>query len=159
MRTGLRVLLDRKEIRRSKLEIGAVVKELDDATDDLEVAKRSLNTGSYNWATIQACSSMFHAARSLLYRMGYREESHRGLLAALYQLYEREIVDKMLQDFSHAMTLEERLHEGQISSEDSAKTVLENAIDFLEETARILAAPREWFERPAPRRRVGQKRR
>ena len=134
-----------------------IVEELDEATSDLETAKLTLKAAYYKWATIQACSSMFHAARSLLYRMGYREESRRGLLAALYQLYEREIVDKMLQNFSHAMTLEERLHNGQVSSEASAKRVLENATDFLEETARILSAPREWFERPAPRHRKGKK--
>ena len=136
-----------------------VIKELDGGTCDLEAARRSLETGDYKWARIQAYYSMFHAARAMLYRMGYREQSDPGLLAALHQLYEREIVDEMLEDFSKAMTLTEQAHDGHISLEDSAQTVLENASDFLEQAARILAAPREWFERPAPRPRAKTRKR
>ena len=159
VRPGLRVLLERKEIRRSKATRQVVIKELDGAVGDLEAASLSVKTGDYKWATIQAYYSMFHAARALLYRMGYREQSDPGLLEALRQLYEREIVDRMLEDFSKAMTLTEQAHDGDISSEDSAQTILENAGDFLEQAARLLAAPREWFERPPPRRRVNTKKR
>ena len=151
--------MDQKRIRRSKATIGILVKELDGATGDLEAAQVSLKSGNYKWGTIQAYHSMLHAARALLYRMGYREQSHQGLLAALDQLYEREVVDEMLEDFSEAMTITEKLHDGMNSSEESARTILENATDFLEQAARILAAPREWFERPLPRRRVNTKKR
>ena len=129
-----------------------LVKELDEATRDLEAAKLTQKAGDYKWATIQAYHSMLHAARALLHRMGYRERSHQGLLAALDQLYEREIVGKMLSDFSRAMILTEQLHDGLISSPNSSKEILENATDFLEQAARILAAAREWFEKPALRR-------
>ena len=101
---------------------------------------------------------MLHAARALLYRMGYREHSHPGLLAALNQFYERDIVSGMLEDFCEAMTVTEKLHDGLNSSEKSAKGILENATDFLEQTARVLAAPREWFEKPAPRPQHAKKR-
>ena len=93
---------------------------------------------------------MLHAARALLYRMGYRERTQNGLLEALHQLYEREIIAEMLEDFSRTMTLADQLHDGRTSSENSARASLEKATDFLEQGARILAAPREWFERPAP---------
>lgn len=147
----LQILLDRKEIRRSKSTPDIIAKELDGAIYDLEAAKESLNSPSYKWATIQASHSMFHAARALLNRMGYREQSHNGLLEALNQLYETEIVGEMLEDFSKTMTFTDQLHDGRISSEDSARATLEKAIGFIEQAARILAAPREWFERPAPR--------
>ena len=158
-RPTIRTLLNTKEIRRYKLAGEAPIKELDSATGDLEAAKLSLKTGDYKWATIQAYYSMFHAARALLNRMGYREQSRQGLLAGLRQLYERDIVSKMLDDFSEAMTQTEQVHDGRISSEDSAKAILENATDFLEEAARILAAPREWFERPTPRPARARKKR
>ena len=152
-RPDLRSLLEQKKIRRSKATIDLVVKELDIATGDLEAAQRSLKNGDYKWSTIQAYYSMFHAARALLYRMSYREQNQHGLLAALHQLYEREMVGKMLQDFSEAMTLCERANDSLTIKEDYARTILENSAEFLEEAARILAAPREWFERPAPQRR------
>lgn len=152
VRPRLRFLLDRKEIRRIKSTTNTIVaKELDGAIYDLESANMSLSKRGYKWATIQASHSMFHAARALLNRMGYREQSEPGLISALNQLYEREIVDAMLKDFSEAMILTEELHDGMKGSERSAKRIVENATDFLEQTARILAAPREWFERPAPR--------
>ena len=94
-----------------------------------------------------------------MYRTGFRERSHRGLLAALRELSESSTVNKMLEDFSEAMTLREEADYGLVSSEESARTVLEDATDFLEEAARLLAAPREWFERPPPRRRVNTKKR
>ena len=131
-----------------------VIKELDGATRDLDAAKLSLKAGDHKWATIQAYYSIFHAARALLYRMGFRERSHRGLLAALRELYESNTISKMLEDFSEAMTLREEADYGLVSSEESARTVLEDATDFQEEAARLLAAPREWFEKPAPRRRA-----
>ena len=151
VRPGIRLLIDRKEIRRSKSTTEIIAKELDNAMYDLEAAEDSLNDRSYKWATIQAAHSMFHASRALLNRMGYRERTQSGLLEALHQLYEKEIVSEMLEDFSEAMSITEKLHEGMNSSEKSAKRILENATSFLEQTARILAAPREWFERPAPR--------
>lgn len=151
VRPKLRFLLDRKEIRRSKSTMHVIAKELDGAIYDLETAKESLNSRSYKWATIQASHSMLHAARALLNRMGYREKTHKGLVEALHQLYEREIVDEMLEDFSKTKTLTDQLHDGRTSSEDSAREALEEATDFIEQAARILAAPREWFERPAPR--------
>lgn len=56
----------------------------------------------------------------------------------------------MLKDFSEAMSLSEVAHDERIS-EETAGRVLEDAINFLEEATRILSAPREWFEKPAPR--------
>jgi uncharacterized protein (UPF0332 family) len=155
---SIKTLLHQKKISRSTPSTDIVVKELDRATEDLEAAGLSLRTGDYKWATIQAYHSMFHAARALLNRMGYREQSHQGLVAALHQLYEKEIVDKMLGNFTKAMTLAQELHDGLICSEGSAKAILENATDSLEQAARILAAPREWFERPIPRSAKTQKR-
>lgn len=157
VRPRLRFLLDRKEIRRSKSTIDIIAKELDSATYDLEAARESLNNRSYKWATIQAYHSMFHAARALLNRMGYREQSHNGLVEALHQLYEREIVEKILKDFHKAMTLTEQLHDSLTVSGNVAKSTLKSSENFLEEAARVLAAPREWFEKPAHRPSLARK--
>lgn len=146
-------------VLRSKATTESVVRELDEATRDLEASRMTLEAGDSKWATIQAYHSMLHAAKALLNRMGYREQSHTGLVEALHQLYEKKVVENMLKDFSKTMTLTEQLHNGRTSSENSARATLENATDFLEQAARILAAPREWFEKPVRRRRSKTRRR
>ena len=50
---------------------------------------------SYKWATIQAYYSIFHGTRALLFKAGYREESHIALKVALKELYiDNELLDK-----------------------------------------------------------------
>lgn len=54
---------------------------------DLETAKKSFDDNNFKWAIIQAYYSIFHAARALLFKAGYREESHTALKLAFKALY------------------------------------------------------------------------
>jgi len=119
-----------------------VVKEREGARRDLEAARKSLKSGDQKWATIQAYYSIFHAARSLLYSKGFRERSHRGLLAALRLLYPSKAVGSMFEDFSEAMQLREQADYGLVYSEDSARIAVEDAESFLEESSKLVAFPR-----------------
>ncbi len=62
-------------------------KEYSVAKKDLEAAESSYETENYKWATIQAYYSIFHGVRSLVYKAGYREESHSALKLAFKELY------------------------------------------------------------------------
>jgi uncharacterized protein (UPF0332 family) len=130
-----------------------VAKELEGARRDLEAARKSLKAADHKWATIQAYYSIFHAARSLLYSKGFRERSHRGLLAALRLLYPGRVVGSMFEDFSEAMLLREQADYGLVYSEDSAQIAVEDAESFLEESAKLLSLPG-----PRPRK-IGTRRR
>ncbi len=135
---ALRNLLRERKITRSRTSRGMVQKELQASENDLEAARRSLNEGEDKWATVQAYYSIFHAPRPLLYSKGFREKSHRGLLAALRQLYPREIPGYMLDDFREAMELRESADYGLVWSKESATNVLDTAEAFRDKAKSIL---------------------
>lgn len=150
---ALRTLLDQKTIRRARATGEMVAKELEGAHRDLKTARKSLKEGDPKWATIQAYYSIFHAARALLYRKGFRERSHRGLLAALRLLYPGKAVGSMFENFSEAMTLREQADYGLVYSEDSAHIAIEDADSFLEESSKLLSLPGSRPRKKATRRR------
>jgi len=105
---------------------------LEGGRSDLQEAKDSLVQGNYKWATVQAYYSSFHSARALLYAKNFREQSHRGLLAAIRELYHREIPESLLQAFGDAMSMREAADYGLVYSEDGARTAAEITERFLE---------------------------
>ena len=135
---GLRSLLRERKIIRSRISKGMVLKELEASKNDLGAARKSRDEEDYKWATVQAYYSIFHAAKALLYSKGFREKSHRGLLAALRQLYPREIPGSMLDDFREAMELRESADYGLVWSDESATNVLDTAEAFLHKVKSIL---------------------
>lgn len=129
-----------------------VSKELHAAKNDLETAKKSLMSGDYKWATVQAYYSIFHAAKALLYNKGFRERSHRGLLSALKLLYPSKALGTIMEDFAEAMRLREQADYGLVYSEESARVGLEDAESFLEETTKILGRSSASEEKLSTRR-------
>jgi uncharacterized protein (UPF0332 family) len=137
----LRSLLRERKITRSRISEGMIAKELAGGKNDLRTAQASFDTGNYKWATVQAYYSMFHAARALLYNKGFREKSHRGLLATLSELYPNQVSQSMLDDFEEAMRLRESADYGLVYSEEGAGNVLESATAFLDNAKKILKDP------------------
>lgn len=79
-------------VRKGRLKpvtfaVDMCVKEYEVGKRDLESAEKSFADGNYKWATIQAYFAIFHAVRALIYKSGYREESHTALKLAFKGLY------------------------------------------------------------------------
>ena len=93
--------LEKRKLVRFPLSKRLAGREINQAEDDLIDSKDSLKVKKYKWATIQAYYSMFHAARSIIYRKGYREKSHYALMVALKTFYsgKGEISREMLENF------------------------------------------------------------
>jgi uncharacterized protein (UPF0332 family) len=81
---------------------------------------------------------MVHSARALLFSKGFREKSHRALLAALRELFKSSIEPKLFDAFEDGMAMREEADYSMIYSEESASELLENAQQFLLEAKRIL---------------------
>jgi len=79
--------LDGNRLVKVKEAGDLVAKELAGAETDLSSARISLSAENHKWAAVQAYYSMFHAAKALIYRKGYREKSHQCLGVALKALY------------------------------------------------------------------------
>jgi uncharacterized protein (UPF0332 family) len=50
-----------------------IQKEIESAEYDLERSNESMKNEDYKWASVQAYYSMFHAAKALVLKKGYRE--------------------------------------------------------------------------------------
>jgi uncharacterized protein (UPF0332 family) len=64
-----------------------IEKEITSAEYDLSRSKESIEDKDYKWASVQAYYSMFHAAKALVLKKGYREKSHYCLIVAIRELY------------------------------------------------------------------------
>jgi uncharacterized protein (UPF0332 family) len=120
-----------------------VEKEVEAARYDLGRAEESLSREDIKWATVQGYYAFFHAVNSLVYRRGYREKSHRALLTVLEELYVREmrVPRSHLDAFRNAMNLREAADYGMTYSADGARTIVSDAMRFLEVVDTILGSP------------------
>ena len=117
-----------------------VDREFKEATSDLSSAKESLKTGNYKWSTIQTYFSMFHCARSLIYKAGYREKNHFCLIEALRTIYlnNRLIDHKIVEDIQLAKRMREAADYNADFSEDAAEALIKSAEKLLTTTNNII---------------------
>lgn len=125
--------LDRGRLVAVKSDRDITRKELGLAKKDLEEAEGSVDRGSFRWATIQAYYAMFHAAKALVYRKGFREKSHHCLAIALRELYVRDgqLEPELIREFQDAKLLREEANYRGVLSEPPARHSVESARRFL----------------------------
>lgn len=133
-----RRFIDEGKLTRISTDRALVLKEIEGAMSDLEEAKDSLSRKKVKWAIVQGYYSMFHAAKALIYSKGFREKSHYALLVALKELFVNQLELETIQNFSEAMSLREEADYGLVFSEEGAKSIVENAENFLKKTKEIL---------------------
>jgi len=117
-----------------------VSKEMSESEYDLSKAKESLDRKDYKWSTVQSYYSMFHAAKALVLKAGYREKGHGCLLIALDHLYIRpgKIEREHLEHMDDALDLRHQADYGLDYSREEAEILLENATDFFEAVKKVL---------------------
>jgi uncharacterized protein (UPF0332 family) len=69
-----------------------IEKEITSAEYDLSRSKESIEDKDYKWASVQAYYSMFHAAKALVLKKGYREKSHYCLIVAIRIRYAQQFL-------------------------------------------------------------------
>lgn len=129
MKQAFRRAIEKRRIIRFPEGRQLVDRELNAAREDLGEARDRLAKGRFKYATITAYYSMFHAARALLYREGYREKSHHYLLVAIEALYvsEGRLTPSLARDLRNAMILREEADYHSDFSESGARAVLNSA--------------------------------
>lgn len=136
----LQKLIRERKITKIKPEQEVILKEIEAAEYDLKKAQKTLDDNDAKWATVKAYYSIFHSARALLYSAGYREKSHRALLAALNELFVKtgKLPTDLLLAFEDGMDLREQADYGQTFSEGSASDLIDDAKVFLAKAKDIL---------------------
>lgn len=117
-----------------------IQKELESAEYDLERARNSFNEEDFKWAAVQSYYSMFHAAKALVLKKGYREKSHFCLIIALKELYvsENRLRVEMVENLELCMNLRHEADYGLTYHQESAETAIKYAEEFLDKTIDIL---------------------
>jgi uncharacterized protein (UPF0332 family) len=117
-----------------------IQKEVESAEYDLERARNSLDEGDFKWASVQSYYSMFHAAKALVLKRGYREKSHFCLVIALRELYVKEdrLNSEMIENLELCMSLRHEADYGLTYHQESAETALKYAEDFLNNALKLL---------------------
>jgi len=117
-----------------------IQKELDSAEYDLERARNSLEEEDFKWAAVQSYYSMFHAAKALVLKKGYREKSHFCLVIALSELYVKEdtINAEMVENIELCMHLRHEADYGLTYYRESAETAIKYAVEFLNNALKLI---------------------
>ena len=123
-----------------KISKEMIQKELESAEYDLERARNSLEEEDFKWAAVQSYYSMFHAAKALVLKRGYREKSHFCLIIALRELYVKQnrLYAEMVENLELCMSLRHEADYGLTYRQESAETAIKYAETFFEKTLNTL---------------------
>ena len=115
-------------------------KEITSAEYDLSRSKESMRDKDYKWASVQAYYSMFHAAKALVLKKGYREKSHSCLIVAIKELYVKDgtMNDELADTLELCMHLRHDADYGLIYDKESAETAIRYAQQFFSVTRKLL---------------------
>ena len=132
-------LIGKREIRDVKVDGEKVRKSLEIAENKLFEAKNLFSAEFYDTAFLTIYTSMFHAARSLLYKDGYQDKSHFAVYTYLLERYADSIPKSLLNSFDEFRnTRHEILYgfEGSHTPEEIEYAIVDCS-EFLEEVKRL----------------------
>lgn len=94
----------------------------------------------YKWASVQAYYSMFHAAKALVLKKGYREKSHYCLVVAIRELYIKDgtMNEELIDSLEPCMHLRHDADYGLIYDQESAEVALHYAEEFISVAKKLL---------------------
>lgn len=120
-------------LKKIKPDEKLIKKEFKESDYDLEKAENALNEEDFKWCIIKSYYSMFHAARAILFKSGYREKRHFAISVILEGLNKNgKLESKYLNDFRAAISSREDADYHYTYSKDTAEHNLTIAKEFLE---------------------------
>ena len=137
---NFRDCLSKKLIKRDKSAPERVSKSLKIAERFLLSADKNIEIEELEMSEIASYNSIFHSARSLLFRRGYTERSHICVILALKELYKDypELIS-LLNTFDKIRISRHNIqYGGALIDIEEAKFVYEFAKQFLEKTKTII---------------------
>lgn len=127
-------------LRRVEVDQELVRKELAAAKYDLGAARHDLKRGDAKWATVKSYYSIFHAARAVLYSLGYQEKAHFAISAVLRELEKQgKLEAKYTLDFEACMESREDADYRLEYSKERAEVNIGIADEFLSRMKKLVA--------------------
>ncbi|MCK4521535.1 MAG: HEPN domain-containing protein [Nanoarchaeota archaeon] len=130
--------LERGYLAETKPDKELSDKELNEAKYDLEKAEKAFKEEDYKWCIVKCYYSMFHAAKAILFKLGYVEKRHIAILIVLEELNKKgKIESKFITNFKASMTAREDADYHYSYSKEIAEYELTIAEEFLKEMERL----------------------
>lgn len=124
--------LEKGFLRRIKPDPKLIEKEFQEAKYDLKKAEHALKDEDFKWCIVKSYYSMFHAARAVLFSLGYRERRHFAVQIVLEDLVKKGRLESIyLEYLSASMESRERADYRYEYSSEIAGDMLKNAKKFL----------------------------
>ena len=79
------------------------------AEHKLHRAEADIDAGSYEEAVLAAYTSMFHSARALLFKDGYKERNHYGLCIYIREKFSQKIEMKYINELNALRTIRHKI--------------------------------------------------
>ena len=131
--------LEQGFLKKIAVDKKLIEKELKESLYDLESAKKALQENDYKWCIIKSYYSIFHAAKSILFKLGYLEKRHFAVSIVLQDLSKKgSLESKYINYFSAALSSREEADYHYNYSEDTAKHSIEMAQEFLERMKKLV---------------------
>jgi uncharacterized protein (UPF0332 family) len=128
-------------LTRIKPDDKLIEKEIKESEYDLKRAATALEEGDAKWCIVQSYYSMFHAARAILFSLGYKERRHFAVQIVLEDIVGQGKIENIyLEYFSSAMDCREGADYHYRYSEEIAEDIIENAQKFLDRMKLLLKA-------------------
>jgi len=129
---NLQDCFDKGYLKKIDPDIELSEKELKESEYDLKSAQTAFDNQDYKWCIVKCYYSMFHAAKFLLYKIGYKEKRHVAVIIVLEELNkEGKLESQYVHDYKAAMVSREEADYQYSYSEDTAKYDLQIAKEFL----------------------------
>lgn len=118
-------------------------KELNEALYDFDKAEKAFKEDDWKWAIVKAYYCIFHAARAVLFKSGFREKRHFAIGIVLEDLNKKgKLESKYVNDFNAALSSREDADYHYVYGKEAAEHSLEIAGDFMARMKQLLNALR-----------------
>lgn len=116
-----------------------VDKEINESYYDLRRAKEEFKEEDYKWTIIKSYYSMFHSAKALLFKHGYKERKHMGIIIFLENLEKEGKIESIyVNDYKSASSSRESADYRYTYNKETAKNILNIAEGFIKKIKTLL---------------------
>lgn len=124
--------LEKGYLVKIKYDNELIKKELDEAEYDLRKAENAFGDADYKWCIVKSYYSIFHSAKAVLFKLGYREKRHFAIGLVLEYLNKKGKLEMdYVNYFNAAISSREDADYHYTYSKDIAKHNLEIAYKFI----------------------------
>jgi len=123
--------LEKRYLIKEEVRKDLIDKEIKECNYDLGKAKETFSSGDHKWSIVQCYYSMFHSAKAVCFKQGYREKRHFAVLIVLEDLNKKGKLEvRFVNDFGAAISAREGADYRYAYSEERAEQSLKMAEEF-----------------------------